>query len=60
MRATTAAAIINSVMWLAVSAAVIYAIDKTGRLSTLWVFLIPALSSVTVSSRRKTEDDDDE
>ena len=41
MKPETTVSIVNASMWIAVSAAIIAALIITGRVSTLWFFLIP-------------------
>ena len=43
-------AISNVAMWLSVSAAVIYALHLTERISALWFFLIPLFGSIIALS----------
>ena len=45
-----AAAVMNSVMWIASAAAVGYAVKKTGNAKALWGLLIPAMGGWSVKN----------
>ena len=48
-------AIVNSAMWISVSAAIVYALSLTERISVLWFFLIPAFSGMSTKLSEKKE-----
>ena len=56
MKSTTAVAIINTAMWITTSAAIIFAVYATQRISPLWFFLIPAISGFTANTTSKRND----
>ena len=56
MKITTAAVLINTAMWLGVSAAVITAIVSTGSTAALWFFLIPLFGTVSIKQAEKGGD----
>ncbi len=51
MKSTTASAIVNTAMWLGVSAAVIVALLLTQRLAVFWFYLIPAFCGDVMNIR---------
>jgi len=44
-----------SAMWVSISAAVIYAINATGRIAPLWAFVIPLFISFTTERKHEEE-----
>ena len=59
MKLSTAAVVINCVMWFAVSAAVIVALILTQRIEVFWVYLIPAISTYSITNIQRGEKDED-
>jgi hypothetical protein len=57
MKAETAVAIINTAMWLGVSAAVIIAVIYTGRIGVFWFYLIPAMSGYATKQSKSEKGD---
>jgi hypothetical protein len=55
MKATTAVAVINTAMWLGITAAIIVALILTQRLSVFWFYLIPAFFGYATKQHGKEE-----
>ena len=59
MKLSTAAVVINCVMWFAVSAAVIVALILTQRIEVFWVYLIPAMSTYNITNMQEDEKEEE-
>lgn len=55
MKITMAWAIVNSAMWLGVTAGVVTALVTTQRLSVMWFYLIPALCYLSLKTNGGAE-----
>ena len=56
MKPETTVALVNATMWIAVSAAIIATLIITGRVSTLWFFLIPMFGGMYTKHRPDDKD----
>lgn len=49
-----------SFMWISISAAVIFAINKTGDATALWAFVIPLFESIVPSKNKSKKNKSEE